>query len=423
MPCSRPIRTAQIGVALAALAFPAMAQDADSASTVEDIVVIGTRQDTRLADAPIAATVLTQQFIDDARITTLRQIDDFVPNVQFNQLGQVGGTFVTIRGIESNPFIVNRAAVYVDGVPFRKVRDQALGQVQQIEVLRGPQGTLYGANTESGLIVVQTRQPSETFEGEVETSLYDFDGGDGASGALHLGGPLVPGYLTGSLSASYEDADSFVRNVASSIGEPGEVRETYLQGKLRWTPNERTSVNAVAVFADLTAPGLYEQEFLPIDRAVYDANYAALNEGRASGPYTLINDAPKRTEEDERVVGVSLNQRFDGVVFDANASWRRLVSDSAGTDIDLPPCRRRPGRAATKRRSSTWKPGCRRRVGRARPGWWASITTARRRARSWPRWSDPEAWTTMRPLRPSSPTAATMRCSVRSRFRWATESG
>lgn len=334
---NRPLTLSSIlaGVALNALSLPAIAQQSSPVTEIDEVIVTGTRQDTRLADAPIATTVLTRQFIEDARISTLRQIDDFVPNVQFNQLGQVGGTFVTIRGIESNPFIVNRAAVYVDGIPFRRVRDQALGHIQQIEVLRGPQGTLYGANTESGLIVVQTRQPSEAFEAEVEGTLYDFDRGQGGSGSVYLGGPLVAGQLTGSISASYEESDSFVRNIGSSIGEPGEVRETYLQGKLRWTPTDRTTVNAVALVSDLTAPGLYEQEFLPIDRDVYDANYGALNGGLRSGPYILINDAPKRTEEDERLVGVSLNHRLDGLVLDVNASWRRQVADSKGTDIDL----------------------------------------------------------------------------------------
>ena len=148
-------------------AFAADAQtsaEAPAALELDQVIVTGTRQDTPLSDAAVAVTVLSDQFLRDARIDSLRQIDDFVPNVQFNQLGQVGGTYVTIRGIESNPFIVNRAAVYIDGSPFRKLRDQALGSVEQVEVLRGPQGTLYGANTESGLIVIRTRAPSDDYE-------------------------------------------------------------------------------------------------------------------------------------------------------------------------------------------------------------------------------------------------------------------
>ncbi len=177
---------------------------------------------------------------------SLRQIDDYIPNVQFNQTGQVGGTYVTIRGIESNPFIVNRAAVYVDGIPFRKLREQTLGTVEQIEVLRGPQGTLYGANTESGLIVIRTRQPSDAFEGEVTGSGFGFGNGIGGDMRLAMGGPLIEDRLMASMVASYSHADSFVRNIGSSIGEDGQLSEAFVQGKLRWTPSADVTLDLLA---------------------------------------------------------------------------------------------------------------------------------------------------------------------------------
>lgn len=333
---NRLILTSLIASLAASSANAQTTPEEPAALELDRIIVTGTRQDTPLSDAAVAVTVLSEQFLRDARIDSLRQIDDFVPNVQFNQLGQVGGTYVTIRGIESNPFIVNRAAVYIDGIPFRKLRDQALGSVDQVEVLRGPQGTLYGANTESGLFVIRTRAPSEAFEAELTGAAYSFENGEGADVRLSLGGPLVTDKLTASLVASYNDSDSFVRNEASLIGEPGELSETFLQGKLRWTPSPQITVDLVASAMSLRAPGLYEQEFLPIDRDRYDANYsAAFNGGRTSGPYTLINDAPKRTEDDEILVGASLNYELSGAILDVNASSRSFEANSQGTDIDL----------------------------------------------------------------------------------------
>ena len=329
------------GVALAGAPVAAAAQTQTSAQpepeTAEDgIIVTATRAPALLSDTPVAATVLDEDFIRDARIDSLRQIDDYVPNVQFNQTGQVGGTFVTIRGIESNPFIVNRAAVYVDGIPFRELREQTLGNVEQIEVLRGPQGTLYGANTESGLIVIRTKQPSDSFEGEVTGSGFGFGNGIGGDLRLSLGGPLIADQLTASLVASYSHADSLVRNIASSIGEEGQLSEAFVQGKLRWTPSAAVTLDVIAQASQLRAPGLYEQEFLPIDRAVYDRNYAAaFNGGRRAGRFTLINDAPKRTAEDEVLLAGNLNIDFGRAVFDFNASWRDLQGDSQGTDLDL----------------------------------------------------------------------------------------
>lgn len=319
---------------------------------VDEIVVTASRHMQRLADAPVAATVITESIIHDARIETLRQIDDYVPNVKFNQIGQVGGTYITIRGIESNPFIVNRAAVYIDGIPYRQPSDQALGFAEQIEVLRGPQGTLYGANTESGLIVVRTRTPSDRLEAEATGSGYRFTNGEGFNGRLSLAGPLSPDILTGSFVVTHEDADSFVRNDASSIGEPGEVRETFLQGKLRWTPGDRTQVDFVTSASLLRAPGLYEQEFLPIDRTRYDSSYsAAFNSGRKAGRYSLLHDAPKHTREDEYLAGANLNHLFDGAVLDVNASWRDVKDISLGTDLDLTAM---PGAAGGHRDDETY---------------------------------------------------------------------
>ncbi|MEA1618043.1 TonB-dependent receptor [Erythrobacter sp. T5W1-R] len=320
--------------------------------TEDGIIVTATRQPSPLADTPVAATVLTEQFIRDARIDSLRQIDDYIPNVQFNQTGQVGGTYVTIRGIESNPFIVNRAAVYVDGIPFRKLREQTLGTVEQIEVLRGPQGTLYGANTESGLIVIRTRQPSDAFEGEVTGSGFGFGNGIGGDVRLAMGGPLIEDRLTASMVASYSHADSFVRNIGSSIGEEGQLSEAFVQGKLRWTPSATVTLDLLAQTSILRAPGLYEQEFLPIDHDVYNRNYSQFfNGGRRAGRFTLINDAPKRTAEDEVLLAGNLNVDFGGAVLDFNASWRQLDVNSQGTDLDLTAL---PGAAGANRDDETF---------------------------------------------------------------------
>ena len=307
----------------------------DRATALDTVVVTATRTSDPLADTPVAATVLTETFIEDARIRSLRDIDAYVPNVSFNQIGQVGGTFITIRGIESNPFIVNRAAVYIDGIPFRQPADQALGFAEQVEVLRGPQGTLYGANTESGLVLVRTRAPRDTAEAEATLGARQFSGGHGQDGRLWVSGPLSS-TLAGSLAASHETTDSYVRNPVSSIGEPGELRNSYVQGKVRWQPAETTEVNLLAYASALRAPGMYEQEFLPMDRSTYDTNYAdAFNGGRRIGRRELLHDAPKRTEEDEFAIGTSLQHTFGAAVLDAALSWRKVEESSFGTDLDM----------------------------------------------------------------------------------------
>ena len=128
-------------------AVPAWGQDAaDEVETdaIEDVLVTGQKRTETLLESDVAVTVMTEEFIDEARIRDLRRIDDLVPNVQFNETAQLSSVFVTIRGIESNPYIVNRAALYIDGIPFRELSNAVLSQIDSIEVLRGPQSTLYG---------------------------------------------------------------------------------------------------------------------------------------------------------------------------------------------------------------------------------------------------------------------------------------
>lgn len=152
--------------------------------------------------------------------------------------------------------------------------------------------------------------------------------------------------------ASYSHADSFVRNIGSSIGEEGQLSEAFVQGKLRWTPSAAVTLDLLAQTSILRAPGLYEQEFLPIDRAVYNRNYAqAFNGGRRAGRFTLINDAPKRTAEDEVLLAGNLNVDFGGAVLDFNASWRQLDVNSQGTDLDLTAL---PGAAGANRDDETF---------------------------------------------------------------------
>ncbi|MCV6614695.1 MAG: Plug domain-containing protein, partial [Cellvibrionaceae bacterium] len=103
-----------IAAVLACLSVPACFAEAN---TIEEITVIGSKLEQTLMEIPSSVTLLDRALIRAAGINDLRDIDELSPNVSISQLGQVGGSYISIRGIESNPFIVNRAALYVDGIP------------------------------------------------------------------------------------------------------------------------------------------------------------------------------------------------------------------------------------------------------------------------------------------------------------------
>jgi iron complex outermembrane recepter protein len=308
---------------------------AQQVETVEEVVVTGTKRNSTLQDSDVAVTVLDADAIKEARLRDVRRIDDLVPNVEFNEKGQLGGMFVTIRGVESNPFIINRAAVYIDGIPFRELSNAVLNQVESIEVLRGPQATLYGANSESGVIVVRTKAPGDEPHGELRLTATDFSSGSGLESDGFLTGPILGDTLSGSLAFVASREDAFSKTLTSSIGEPGEIREGFLQGRIRWTPNDRLTISALAYYLDTEAPGMFSYEYLPQDIELYNATYAStLNGGRRVQDFTSLNDAPKRHEEYEAVLGTSVTYVLDSGKIDAAASFRREKSDSRGLDFD-----------------------------------------------------------------------------------------
>ncbi|MEM8814242.1 MAG: TonB-dependent receptor [Pseudomonadota bacterium] len=309
----------------------------ESSEPIETITVTGQKRDESLLESDLSVTVLNEEAIRDARLRDIRRLDDLVPNVQFNESGQLSSVFVSIRGIESNPFIVNRAAIYIDGIPFRELSNAVLNQIESIEVLRGPQSTLYGANSEAGLILINTRRPTDSIASEFRWSSATYNGGDSSNGIDgFVSGPLNGDRLLGSLSFKASHEDAYISNPASSIGEPGEITELFLQGRLIYEPSDNLSIRATAYVIDVDAPGLFEQEYSPVDRELYNQTYAeAFNGGRNVGPFEFLNDVPKQTDERDIVGGVSAEYQLAQGALRAALSYTDLDTDSAGLDLDL----------------------------------------------------------------------------------------
>jgi iron complex outermembrane receptor protein len=141
--------------------------------------------------------------------------------------------------------------------------------------------------------------------------------------------------LAASLTLKYSDEGTWMSNRAPGIDEPGQIREMFAHAKLRWTPSADTTVNATAYVLDIDAPGLFDNDFFPLDVALYDRLYSGLNRGRTSGRYRYFHDAPARTDETEYVAGLSATQRLGSGSFDAALSYRRHQSDSRGLDFDF----------------------------------------------------------------------------------------
>ena len=156
--------------------------------TLEEITVTARRREESLQSTPVAVTALTGEALETRGAASVDAVSQFVPNVQFDGAAALsGGAYnatVFIRGIGQNDFAIFSdpgAAMYLDGVYLGRSIGGIMDAVdlQRVEVLRGPQGTLFGRNTIGGAVNIVSRQPSDEFEGEVSLTGGRFNRFDG----------------------------------------------------------------------------------------------------------------------------------------------------------------------------------------------------------------------------------------------------
>lgn len=132
----------------------------------QDIIVTGRRRSESAFNAPVAVSVLTSGAIESSGVARPVDVTRFVPNMNITSVGRAGENFVTLRGLAQARSADSIVAVIVDGVQLASAEElsQELFDIQQIEVLKGPQGALYGRNAIAGAIVIKTKPPSDNFE-------------------------------------------------------------------------------------------------------------------------------------------------------------------------------------------------------------------------------------------------------------------
>lgn len=207
-------------------------------AVLEEIIVRGELRETSLDSTPSSVSVLALEAIDAASVNHLEEVLGRLPNVNFAS-GASRARFVQIRGVgERGQFaepLNPSVGLLIDGVDMSGIGTAAtLFDVQQVEVFRGPQGTLYGANALAGLINVRTRAATDQFTARVAA-----DGGNyGARGlGLAVSGPLSNNLTARVAARSYRD-DGFIRNDFLNRDDTTKRDENTWRGKLRWQPAE-----------------------------------------------------------------------------------------------------------------------------------------------------------------------------------------
>jgi iron complex outermembrane recepter protein len=240
----------------AALAIsPAYAQEAAGAGVSTDdgtIIVTARKREESLKDVPVAATAISGDEIERRGFTAVREVAQLTPSLNINSDG-AGRAFVSIRGIGTTLIdtVQPGVGIFVDGIyqPNTSYLNNPMTDVERVEVLRGPQGTLYGKNTLGGAINVITRQPSNDFEGRVMGS---YAGSDNAwTAGASISGPIVKDRLQVRLAYSHQQQEGFVRNTLINANQNPLNTDT-ISGTLRVLPSDDVKLTVNGYYTWLT---------------------------------------------------------------------------------------------------------------------------------------------------------------------------
>lgn len=240
---------------VSALAVPAIAhaQEAGAANDYEDqlaanapIIVTATKRELTLQDTPVAVTVTSGEEIERAEIRDILDLQTVVPSLRVGQLQSSANTNFFIRGFgngANNPGIEPSVGVFIDGVYRSRSGAQIadLPDLQRVEVLRGPQSTLFGKNASAGIISIVTREPQFDFGGSAELSYGNYDA---IIAKASVTGP-VSNTIAVSLAGGINKRDGYIRDINQGT-RTNERDRWFVRGQMLFEPNDTFRARLIA---------------------------------------------------------------------------------------------------------------------------------------------------------------------------------
>ncbi|MFN4178251.1 TonB-dependent receptor [Phenylobacterium sp.] len=320
---------------------PALAQEA--APTVETIIVTAQKREQNLQDVPIVVNVVSGQQLQDAGVRDVKDLQVLTPGLSVTSSTGGAQTSIRIRGVGTigdNPGLESSVGTVIDGV-YRARSGVAfgdLGELERIEVLKGPQGTVFGKNTSAGVINVITKAPEFDFSAQGELTYGNHDA-RGAS--VSVTGPISD-TLAARVYAARRVRDGFydVKNGAgpSSQGDNDDQDVTTVRAQLLWLPSDPLQFRFLADYTkrdehcclDVTTS-------VGATGAIIDALATDAGLGRPADPFSRLAYANRESNQSIEDWGVSLQADWDlskDVTLTSITAWRNWDNRQAN-DIDF----------------------------------------------------------------------------------------
>lgn len=327
-----------LGVSIVALSAPmAHAQEQADPAGVEDIVVTAQKRSERLQDVPIAVSAASAAQLENSGIKDLQQITALVPGV--NVTAALGSFQPSIRGIATSSNVVeNPVALYIDGVylPQQQEGLRDLADAEQITVLKGPQGTLFGRNATAGVIQIATKGPDFDPSGQASLSYGSYQ--TIRANAFVTGG--LSDMIAASLSGAYQTQGKGWGNSLTTGRDENKLYHSYsMRGKLLFKLGDATTATLAGDYLNRRDSGVVYQPY-PGTRLVYSgfgpvsSRYDSYN---GTGGYTYFRGGGAALTVDSdldfaKLVSISAYRKGAfGFKFDlTNVAQPILVSTAAG---------------------------------------------------------------------------------------------
>jgi iron complex outermembrane recepter protein len=241
-----------------------------SSSALDEVIVTATKTgETVLQRTPIAVSAFSAADLDQSNSHNVKDLVQYTPSLNVAQVNASAAIY--IRGVGSNNTLNGSdpdVTVQVDGVyqarAFEEFTDYL--DVAQVEVLRGPQGTLYGRNAIGGVINVNSMQPTDTFEGKATLTVGNYDL---VQTQAYVSGPLIPGVLDASIAVNDVHHDGYITNIAPGAEDAlADANHGGVRVQLRWRPSEDVDATTRIYYTQLNEhPEGYDNILAPLPYA------------------------------------------------------------------------------------------------------------------------------------------------------------
>ena len=325
---------------VSALALATYGTGAIAQGVLEEVIVTAQKRAQSIQDVPLSITAFSGDFLEENGIQKIDQVAQITPNFNIAASVQPAGVRIQVRGIGAagNNAIESSVGVFIDGVYYARPGSVIglLTDISSFEVLRGPQGTLFGRNTVAGALNITTRNPSQEAEGLIEAGYGDYDlyevGGS-------FSGPITDS-VAGRIAFKYADRDGYGDNILTG-DEYGARDDTVIRGKLLFDVSDQLSMLVTADYAEINAEGTGAELLNDTNTPEFEATTTQLYGSSPSTNDTYdwkVNQIVDDEHEDEQWgLAFDINYEFaNGLALRSITSARKWEATFADGDVHIP---------------------------------------------------------------------------------------